>query len=280
MARPERHDADYFPFYAKRGRTLNILQAKFGLEGLGFFTNLLRFLTITPDHHYQIKNPLDQMNLFAEIGISDEKRGIEILDLLAMTGKIDSDLWHKNGVIVSESFIESLEDAYSKRKNNIITIEEIRVNYTGNTYTDELPVQETHIQEDYVHLKGTGNPQRKGKERKGKDIIKHRYGEYNHVLLSDSEKDRLIEEWGDPELNRMIKELDEGIQAKGYKYSDHNLAIRKWKKNSKGTPISKPLSLQDKVPREKKKCPKCGGDIRGSACVVCYTNYDYNGDEI
>lgn len=43
---------------------------------------------------------------------------------------------------------------------------------------------------------------------------------------------------------------------------------------------SKPLPLQDQVPREKKKCPKCGGDIRGSACVVCYTNYDYNGDEI
>ena len=43
---------------------------------------------------------------------------------------------------------------------------------------------------------------------------------------------------------------------------------------------SKPLPLPDQVPREKKKCPKCGGDIRGSACVVCYTNYDYNGDEI
>ena len=43
---------------------------------------------------------------------------------------------------------------------------------------------------------------------------------------------------------------------------------------------SKPLPLQDQVPREKKKCPKCGGDIRGSACVVCYTNYDYEGNEI
>jgi DNA-binding PadR family transcriptional regulator len=43
---------------------------------------------------------------------------------------------------------------------------------------------------------------------------------------------------------------------------------------------SKPLPLPDKVPREKKKCPKCGGDIRGSACVLCYTNFDYQGNEI
>lgn len=43
---------------------------------------------------------------------------------------------------------------------------------------------------------------------------------------------------------------------------------------------SKPLHLQDKVPLEKKKCPKCGGEIRGSACIECYTNFDYQGNEI
>jgi hypothetical protein len=80
----------------------------------------------------------------------------------------------------------------------------------------------------------------------------------------------------------MIKELDEGIERKGYKYKNHNLALRKWKSNEKTqrNGYSKPLPLPYQVPREKKKCPKCGGDIRGSACVVCYTNYDYEGNEI
>lgn len=189
MARPERNDADYFPFFAKRGKTLNILQAKYGLEGIGFFTNLLRFLTLTPYHHYQIKLPLDQMNLFAEIGITDETRGVEILDLLATTGKIDYDLWHNHRVIVSESFLASLEDAYAKRNNKIITMDEIRVKYTGNPQATALPVPETHKQEDYGVLKGVDNPQRKGKETKGKDIKEKEEPFFSDSPVPDFEDD-------------------------------------------------------------------------------------------
>ena len=109
---------------------------------------------------------------------------------------------------------------------------------------------------------------------------KHRHGEYKHVLLTSDQYLKLCEEWGEPELLRMIKTLDEGIETKGYKYKNHNLALRKWKSNEKNQRNGYSKPLQDQVPREKKKCPKCGGDIRGSACVVCYTNYDYNGDEI
>jgi len=189
MARPERNDADYFPFFAKRGKTLNILQAKYGLEGIGFFTNLLRFLTLTPYHHYQIKIPLDQMNLFAEIGIIDETRGVEILDLLATTGKIDYDLWHNYRVIVSESFLASLEDAYAKRNNKIITMDEIRVKYTGNPQATVLPVPETHKQEGYGVLKGVDNPQRKGKETKGKDIKEKEEPFFSDSPVPDFEDD-------------------------------------------------------------------------------------------
>ena len=126
MARPERHDADYFPFYAKRGRTLNILQSKYGLEGIGFFTNLMRFLTLTPDHHYCIKDEIDKMNFFAEIGVKDEAVGIEMIELMVKTEKLDKELWENHMVIVSESFLLSIEDAYKRRSNKIVTIEEIR----------------------------------------------------------------------------------------------------------------------------------------------------------
>lgn len=73
---------------------------------------------------------------------------------------------------------------------------------------------------------------------------------------------------------------NKGKQIKNWKMKAINWDSREKEKNPSALPYSKPLSLKDKVPREKKKCPKCGGDIRGSACVVCYTNYDYNGDEI
>lgn len=61
----------------------------------------------------------------------------------------------------------------------------------------------------------------------------HKYGEYSHVLLTDKQYSKLLDEWGEEELKRQIVKLDEGIQMKGYKYKDHNLTIRSWKKNEK-----------------------------------------------
>ena len=62
---------------------------------------------------------------------------------------------------------------------------------------------------------------------------KHKHGEYNHVLLTSDEYQRLCEEWGEKEVLRMIKILDEGIETKGYKYKNHNLALRKWRASEK-----------------------------------------------
>ena len=77
---------------------------------------------------------------------------------------------------------------------------------------------------------------------------KHKHGEYSHVLLTSDEYLRLCEEWGEPELLRMIKELDEGIEVKGYKYKNHNLALRKWKTNEKNRSggYSKPLPVHNR----------------------------------
>ena len=73
---------------------------------------------------------------------------------------------------------------------------------------------------------------------------KHKHGEYKHVLLTSDEYLRLCEEWGEPEVLRMIKILDEGIETKGYKYKNHNLALRKWKTNERnGNGYSKPLPV-------------------------------------
>lgn len=57
---------------------------------------------------------------------------------------------------------------------------------------------------------------------------KHRYGEYSHVLLTDTQLERLVDDYGKTETQEAIKFLDEYIQMKGYKARDHNLAIRKW----------------------------------------------------
>lgn len=56
--------------------------------------------------------------------------------------------------------------------------------------------------------------------------LKHKYGEFKHVLLSNSEYEKLIEQY--PNYEVLIKVLDEAKEMKGYKYKNDYLAIKKW----------------------------------------------------
>ena len=55
---------------------------------------------------------------------------------------------------------------------------------------------------------------------------KHKYGEYQHVLLKDEELQTLKEQYSNWE--ELIKYLDEYIEMKGYKAKSHYLCIKKW----------------------------------------------------
>ena len=77
----------------------------------------------------------------------------------------------------------------------------------------------TRIQEDKKEQKKSSE---KPKEPK------HHYGEYNHVMLTDRQYNKLCDDYGDIETGEAIKYLDEYIQMKGYKAVDHNLVMRKW----------------------------------------------------
>ena len=59
---------------------------------------------------------------------------------------------------------------------------------------------------------------------------KHKYGEYQHVLLKDEELQALQRDYTNWE--ELIKYLDEYIEMKGYKAKSHYLCIRKWVVNA------------------------------------------------
>ncbi len=157
MARPERKNADYFPFYAKDGRTLFILEGKYRCKGTGFFTNVMRFLTLQDNHHFCIADETDQMYFMSKCHC-DEELGMDMLNIMVKTEKLDKELWENHKIIACQDLLDSLKDAYRKRTNDIITIDEIRVN-AGIKWNSggRNPV------------KGGSKPQRKGKETKGKE---------------------------------------------------------------------------------------------------------------
>lgn len=58
--------------------------------------------------------------------------------------------------------------------------------------------------------------------------VKHKYGEYNHILLTDEELEKLNNEFGEEKTQKAITFLDEYIEMKGYKAKSHYLCMRKW----------------------------------------------------
>ncbi|MCL2793616.1 MAG: hypothetical protein FWD87_11080 [Spirochaetaceae bacterium] len=220
MARPERRDVDYFPFYVKRGKTLNILQSKYGLEGIGFFTNLMRFLSLTPDHHYCIKDELDKLNFFAEIGVQDEEKGIEMIELMVKTEKLDKDLWENYQVIICPVLINSIKDAYDRRNNKIITIEEIRIKYQN---TNNNPIESSligvnvgvrHTETPEKQENNDNNPQSKVKESKVKESKDISDSNESHDFQENKPDNQKSKKFTPPTQ----EEVTEYIKQKGYNF--------------------------------------------------------------
>lgn len=112
--------------------------------------------------------------------------------------------------------IESAKRQVDEQKtNNRRTIDEQKTN------ADKIRVEESSI--------GLEQEQDKNKCSKGKkDTIYHRYGEYKHILLTDDQYSRLVNDYGAEKTLQAIKKVDEYCQLSGKTYKDYNLAIRKW----------------------------------------------------
>lgn len=62
---------------------------------------------------------------------------------------------------------------------------------------------------------------------------RHKYGEYNHVLLTDEQLKKLNEDFGNNTVDTYIRKVNEYCQQTGKAYRDYNLTIRNWVQKDK-----------------------------------------------
>ena len=72
--------------------------------------------------------------------------------------------------------------------------------------------------------------ERQKKYRQKDDDNKTKYGELKNVLLTDDEKQKLIDKFGEVVFKEKIEEMSLAIGSKGYQYKSHYLAILQWDK--------------------------------------------------
>ena len=99
----------------------------------------------------------------------------------------------------------------------------------NHSYTLGIPDvnQDGYQVETQVRLgKDSIGKDRLGKSKKDKPV-RHKYGEYDHVLLSDDDMVKLQEEFPFDWMER-IRNLDEYIERTGKSYKNHLLTIKTW----------------------------------------------------
>lgn len=120
----------------------------------------------------------------------------------------------KGGKVCKSKSSEELED---KEERNISTSE------ANPKQTESKPKANNKQTATNVNANVNVNVDIKEKNIKKE---KHKHGEYQNVLLTDEEYDKLHKDY--PNASELIRYLDEYIEMKGYKAKSHNLAIRKW----------------------------------------------------
>lgn len=129
---------DYFPHYVNSGRTILILQSKFGNDGYAFWFKLLELLCDTDNLVFDCNNSYNWEFLLAKTSVSNDIAN-EILNTLSGLGKIDAKLWGKR-IIWIDNLVKNVSDVYKRRS---IEIPKKPVFDNINQGNDEFPHTET-----------------------------------------------------------------------------------------------------------------------------------------
>lgn len=164
MARPKRQTVDYFPHFVKGGRTIFILEDRFGNDGYAFWFKVLEILGEAEGHFYDCSNGSNWAFLLAKTHLTEEEAN-NIISVLIDLGKIDAELWEAKRILWVENFVKNLSEVYRTRHTDLPL---------KPCFEPEKPVKEevisekTEVQEGFSAGKHTKEKESKGEERKEK----------------------------------------------------------------------------------------------------------------
>jgi len=156
MARPIKNTVDYFPHIIKNGKTIFILESKFGNDGYAFWFKLLELLGSSDNHVYDYNNLADWEFLIAKTKVSEEKAH-NILQTLADVGAIDSELLEKK-MIWCENFIKGIDVVYRNRrqetpKKPVITRRNPTADVVSTSDNPQSIVEDTIVEDSKEDIK-------------------------------------------------------------------------------------------------------------------------------
>ena len=116
------------------------------------------------------------------------------------------------------------------KQQGVVEAKQLRENnkWSKTIYKITHAVNFPHLQNARTQNARTQNVGTNKTSKEKKNMSKYKYGEYGNVLLTDTEKNKLVEEYGQDMFDEIIKKLDGYIEASGKKYKSHAAVINNW----------------------------------------------------
>ena len=224
MARPGKTKVDYFPHVTQTGKTIAILEARWGNDGYAFWFKTLELLGNSEGFYYDCNRPADWEYLLSKTRVT-EATATAILDKLAEIDAIDAELWGQK-VIWSDNFAGNLTPVFDKRKSTPPqkpefperkpdggeVSEDIR---DENPSSGELPAPETdkakHSKAEDSVVEDSKKDDARGQGRAVACPSSRRAGvekQADTVYLTPAERAHLAAEYGEDGAARIIVLLD------------------------------------------------------------------------
>ena len=193
---------EYFPHDYGARLSLRGIRKDFGLEGLGFYWCFVEILH--EEGGFVKESDIENIAYDLQARADMCEAIIRNYDLFVI----------KKGRIYSERVLKNIK----KRAE----ISEARKNAADARWRNNEPeTQETPLSTLDEVKEDDSQPKKVKKEKE----VKHKYGAYNNVLLTEKEYNTLIEK---PDGKEAIELLSSKKEMKGYKYKSDYLAICDW----------------------------------------------------
>jgi hypothetical protein len=159
--------------------------------------------------------------LLAKRFILGFENGVVVIKHWRMHNLLRKDRYNPTQYIEQKAQLEIKEDGAYTEKNYLATTWQPN----GNQMATQVSIGKDRIVKDSIEECISDEPINAPAPKKP---TKHKRGEYSHVLLTDDQEAKLIDEYGEILTLKAITYLDEYIEMKGYKAKNHYLCIKKW----------------------------------------------------
>lgn len=207
MSRPRKANVDYFPHSTEHGKTMFVLENRWGNDGYAAWFKILEMLGRAENHFIDTRDAETWEYLVANLRITPNTT-CEILNTLSNLRAIDSELWESFQVIFSTNFVDGVTPAYRFRKDKIITRDIVlnSVSHVLNHIPHVIPQHKPALDSDSLNIMPT--EERRG-DMRGEEIIT--------PSLISLEKEIATEP---PSADSVNEEIGGGIAFKHMRISD------------------------------------------------------------